>query len=268
MMNTFNHDSGDTNSLSKAWVFGRVLFLICILIMIMWASLGANDQSNVRFEMQKKASTVRSGGQSRWEKEVGERRALEMMRKAAHFMQSELYKSPQSHRRRVTKAVLSVEEGRMSLPAITIEKTVHISSKHIENFEGDAASEMEALIFKAMASLWIWDGEGEAPLELLDAMAEYLRAASTGLQDISANQGACICQNGLNRHGAVVYSAHFLQFCEATKPGFVSELNARLATGWNESFFQDFMGHSLETLLESYQIWQVSGLLSLSCNNS
>ncbi|KAL6983275.1 hypothetical protein U1Q18_016665 [Sarracenia purpurea var. burkii] len=105
---------------------------------------------------------------------------------------------------------------------------------------------------KGIAFVWLYDN---APNVLINGMAEYI-TTSAGLGPVSGSHGGDgwpepdnICwMNG--NPGAV---AHFLNYCEEHRRGFIQRLNQAMKCCWHDRTVDDALGVPAQQLCASYR---------------
>lgn len=255
------------------WVFSRALAFLSILLMIAWSGFSSGDE--------KRSYHVQANGQPIWRSSsakqplINEPQLLQIMKQASLFMEGQLYTTPETPRKTVKSVTLSFEDS-ISVPLVTIQSNIYMSSKYtiMGNFEGNHSTvELERAIYTAMAHVWLWNGKGNAPLGLMGAMTNLLTSFALGLEArnytfaevvTSTHSHATIEDEGGQQQWAwslwdsyheelLPLTTSFLAFCEGAKPGFLSALNSKLEHGWNQSYFQDLLNRTVDDLWEDFK---------------
>ncbi|EFJ25011.1 hypothetical protein SELMODRAFT_100569 [Selaginella moellendorffii] len=160
------------------------------------------------------ASPASPGGQ-RFDAELGINGALSMMVDAIHYIQMAFaYSSPATPRKTVDTITFTLED--MPGVAYTYGSQFHLSASYVAGYTGEFQREMRSIVYHEMTHVWQWDGKdgNRAPSGLIEGIASFIT----------------------------------LSYVNDLRPGFVTELNSKLATGWSESFFSDLTGKSVEQL--------------------
>ncbi|KAJ7965083.1 Basic secretory protein, partial [Quillaja saponaria] len=127
----------------------------------------------------------------------------------------------------------------------------------------------DAIVFKvqrAMAKIWLWDGESNAPPSLIDGMVEYVcELAGFGNVKFSGSHVELPeCEHVWWKDKNPKVVARFLHYCEGEKKGFIQRLNYALKDTWHDRIVDDVMGIPAQQLCGSYNsssASQVSNLL-------
>ncbi|GLJ48769.1 hypothetical protein SUGI_1028440 [Cryptomeria japonica] len=99
-----------------------------------------------------------------------------------------------------------------------------------------------------MTHFWQWDGQGKAPRGLIDGIADYVRLTA-GLVPPYWNKPG----SGDRWDQGDEVTAYFLQYCESVSSGFVANINAKMASGWDLGFFNEVTGKSVDELWSDYK---------------
>ncbi|RWW62492.1 hypothetical protein BHE74_00030373, partial [Ensete ventricosum] len=118
----------------------------------------------------------------------------------------------------------------------------------------DVKAAVAAAVQRGMARVWLWDGRGEAPRSLLDAMAEYV-AMSSGMASPSIrprNTSVSPFNASCWEDDDHVRLASFLHYCNAKHHGFVARLNRAMREEWTEDTFSAALGSSAPQICSAY----------------
>ncbi|XP_065025917.1 uncharacterized protein LOC135650475 [Musa acuminata AAA Group] len=118
----------------------------------------------------------------------------------------------------------------------------------------DVKAAVAEAVQRGMARVWLWDGRGEAPRSLLDAMAEYV-AMSSGMASPSIrprNTSISPFNASCWEDDDHVRLASFLNYCDAKHHGFVARLNRAMQEEWTEDTFNVTLGSSVPQICSSY----------------
>ncbi|GLJ37515.1 hypothetical protein SUGI_0762310 [Cryptomeria japonica] len=215
--------------ISSTSIWKRTLLFSAISILAVWAHFKTPAKA-VDIIVINTAKT-KAGGKL-FEAIIGEDKGIFLAKQASDFVQNLLYSNPKYPRKNVTQIILSIDN--YTKIAVTDEYVIHISDEYIADYVGDLEGEIMGLIYREMGRVWLWNGGGEAPLTLIEGMAEYLRL-SAGLYPSQTYS------NAETDHGSDGQQmAKYLQYCESVKSGFVAEFNGRLEEKWNTDLFAEF----------------------------
>ncbi|CAL9121083.1 unnamed protein product, partial [Musa acuminata var. zebrina] len=118
----------------------------------------------------------------------------------------------------------------------------------------DVKAAVAEAVQRGMARVWLWDGRGEAPRSLLDAMAEYV-AMSSGMASPSIrprNTSVSPLNASCWEDDDHVRLASFLNYCDAKHHGFVARLNRAMHEEWTEDTFNVTLGSSVPQICSAY----------------
>lgn len=214
----------------------------------------SKDAVAVEFVVENLANSTPGG--ERFEQTVGNAKALDMLASASAFINRVLYDGSSIPRKVVSKLIFSVDQDTQGFVAYTVggeknESFIHLSDKYVGGYNEspDVAREIEGIIYHESTHVWQWNGQGTAPGGLIEGIADYIRLIAGLAPPHWVKAGA-----GERWDQGYDITAYFLQYCESLKPGFVRDVNARLALGtWNLNFFQNLLGKSVDQLWADYK---------------
>ncbi|KAG1334908.1 hypothetical protein COCNU_03G010270 [Cocos nucifera] len=127
---------------------------------------------------------------------------------------------------------------------------IHVSPNLMA--EADVKMSLASAVQRAMAQVWLRNGQGRAPRSLLNAMMEYLTMAARLLHplkhyDLSITPNTS-CWDDSNYSD----NARFLQYCEEKRQGFIARLNRAMMEDWNEHMVDRALGLQSGQLCSAY----------------
>ncbi|XP_031499518.1 uncharacterized protein LOC116263858 [Nymphaea colorata] len=144
--------------------------------------------------------------------------------------------------------------------------TIYVGSGILREKEdvGKVRRVVGSAVQKVMAYVWLSDGDGRTPAELLDGIADYVTLASVGglkVARVPTGEG-----NGRTGETNVSGSrsrecwlaedpgevAAFIGYCECMSSGFVARLNEKMAEGWRPEMVDEALGTSSMRLCSSF----------------
>eukprot|EP00249_Psilotum_nudum_P012275 c23689_g1_i1 orf=468-1196(-) len=195
-----------------------------------------------------------SGGQI-FDAAVGTTVAQQILTDATQFIQDTFYGGdPSIPEKDVSSITLYVDDKSNPNPAYTVGADtmyeIHLSESYIASYTGDVAKEIEGILYHESTHAWQWNGQGQAPSGLIEGIADYIRLTANLAASTWGQPG-----EGSSWDEGYDVTAYFLQYCESLSSSFsfVEELNAKMATGWSETFFQDLLGQTVQQLWSSYK---------------
>ncbi|XP_057763785.1 uncharacterized protein LOC130985043 [Salvia miltiorrhiza] len=122
-----------------------------------------------------------------------------------------------------------------------------VSSRVLEGANFDR--EMALAIRRGVARVWLWDGAGDAPRNVVDGIVEYLveicddAAAPEVLEPPAA--AAAVCWDDSSNARSV---AELLRRGERRRPGFIGRLNRAMKDGWSDEKLGGALGLPVDKL--------------------
>ncbi|GLJ24731.1 hypothetical protein SUGI_0472820 [Cryptomeria japonica] len=185
-------------------------------------------------------------GGNRFDQEIGQSGAFEIMDSSTKFIWNTFHQNSAADRKNVDKVTLIVES--MDGVAYTSADEIHLSSDYVGNYGGDVKAEIRGVLYHEMTHVWQWNGQGKAPGGLIEGIADYVRLTAGLAPSHWVKPGT----GDKWDHGYDV-TAYFLQYCDSIRSGFVADINAKMASGWDLGFFNDLTGKSVDQLWSDYK---------------
>ncbi|KAG6424949.1 hypothetical protein SASPL_115372 [Salvia splendens] len=186
------------------------------------------------------------GGQ-RFEKEIGIPYTLEIMKDINYFIWDIFQQYDESDRKPVEVAKVFIREYD-GAEAITYGEMVNVSSLYLQGYQGNLKWEFTSLLHHELTHVFQWNGEGKAPVGLVEGMADYMILISNYYPKGFASRGM-----GERWDQGYDFTARFLEYCEELKSGFVAALNKKIRYTWSEDFFVELMGKPVSQLWTEYK---------------
>ncbi|MCO5556720.1 hypothetical protein L7F22_010271 [Adiantum nelumboides] len=212
--------------------------------------------ARTRYVARNKAANTAGG--RKFDAAVGESEAENTMASASELIQKIFgYGGNNAYAKKEVEQVTlyvddEVAEGEETVTEVEedVEATVHLSESYVGTYaEDEVEAEVKGVLYREMTRIWQWDGDGSAEgKSVTDGIADYVRL-SAGLS--SSRWGKRGQGDRWDQGGEV--TAYFLQYCESLQADFVGALNAKMASGWDASYFQDLTGQSVDQLWASYK---------------
>ncbi|EFJ24815.1 hypothetical protein SELMODRAFT_232195 [Selaginella moellendorffii] len=188
-----------------------------------------------------------TAGGRRFDSVVGAQGAFTILSDAIAFVQSTFdYSNPSTPKKSVARITFTVDD--IGGVAYTSNDQIHLSASYVGDYSGDVAREIRGVMFHEMTHVWQWNGRGGAPGGLIEGIADFVRLKANLAPSHWVKPGA-----GNRWDEGYDVTARFLDYVNSLSAGFVAKLNAKLATGWSESYFQDLTGKSVGTLWSDYK---------------
>ncbi|CAN1143288.1 hypothetical protein LINPERPRIM_LOCUS26438 [Linum perenne] len=125
---------------------------------------------------------------------------------------------------------------------------IHVNANFLGSYKGNIRREFVGIVYHQVASIWQWNGGGEAPKGLVSGIAEFVRMnARYGTSEkVRGGDG-----NRWDEGDGV--TCRFLEYCEEVKKGFVMELNRKMRYGYTNAYFVDLLGKSVDQVWKDYK---------------
>ncbi|GLJ24737.1 hypothetical protein SUGI_0472890 [Cryptomeria japonica] len=186
-----------------------------------------------------------SGG-NRFDQEIGQSGAFEIMDSSTRFIWNTFHQQSAADRKNVDRVALIVES--MDGVAYTSADEIHLSADYVGNYGGDVKAEIRGVLYHEMTHVWQWNGQGKAPGGLIEGIADYVRLTAGLAPSHWVKPGG-----GDKWDQGYDVTALFLQYCDSIRSGFVADINAKMASGWDLGFFNDLTGKSVDQLWSDYK---------------
>ncbi|CAL9049534.1 unnamed protein product [Musa banksii] len=227
----------------------RVTTILTLVAISLWANYEASRSVDI--------SVVNSVYGSRADrlfdlKFASNGRAHRIIHHASQFVEQVLYPDEWYPRKPINHITLRLASDD-DLPFLTSvspgfdagDYTIRLSPILMSAADADAA--VAAAVHRAVAKLWLWDGQRTAPESLLEAAAEYL-AMAAGFGSRPNIAYAVALESNATR-----WSAEFLQYCEAKRNGFVAGLNRGMQERWTELTADEAFGSPVRQVYAAYR---------------
>ncbi|KAF5814083.1 hypothetical protein HanPI659440_Chr03g0112451 [Helianthus annuus] len=103
-------------------------------------------------------------------------------------------------------------------------------------------------LYHEMTHIWQWNGKGQAPGGLIEGIADYVRLKAGYAPSHWVQPG-----QGDRWDQGYDVTARFLDYCNGLRDGFVAELNKKMRDGYNDGFFVDLLGKTVDQLWAEYK---------------
>ncbi|CAN6304746.1 unnamed protein product [Urochloa humidicola] len=207
-------------------------------------ALAAATAGAVTFTATNTASNTTGG--ERFDQAVGLAYANQVLSNASTFIWSTFNQTTPADRKPVDAVTLVVAD--VGGVAFTSDDVITLSAPYVGNYSGDVKTEVTGVLFHETTHVWQWDGQGQANGGLIEGIADYVRLKAGYAPGHWVKPG----QGDKWDHGYDV-TARFLDYCDALKPGFVAELNAKMKNGYTDEFFAQILGKNVQELWQDYK---------------
>lgn len=226
---------------SNAAVISRLLLVGFIGIVSIWANHEASKGYAITLVNESAATSAGARFQLFY---VANDEATRVAIKASNIIENFLYPYSNGSSKKPIKSVIIKLVDRNLTNNVVVEMgseqdqfVLNISPSVMggTNFGHD----MVVAIRQGVARMWLWDGEGSAPNNLMTGLIEYLiniLDVSTSIEPLEP--AAAVCWDPDN--GRAV--AEFLKHGERRRPGFIRRLNRAMKDGWSEEILGGALG--------------------------
>ncbi|GLT45707.1 hypothetical protein SLA2020_195200 [Shorea laevis] len=221
----------------------RHSFLLSVLLL----SLAAirTTEAAVEYVVNNNAGSSRGG--TRFTNEIGTDYSRQTLPSATDFIWRLFQQNNDADRKNVPKVTLFIDNMN-GPPAYSGNNEIHVNANYVGNYPGDVKREFTGMLFHEMTHIWQWDGNQQAPRGLIEGIADFVRLKASYAPShwVKAGQGDR-WDDGYD------VTARFLDYCNDLKNGFVAELNKKMRNGYNDNYFAELPGKSVDQLWNDYK---------------
>ncbi|KAH1152315.1 hypothetical protein GLYMA_16G214200v4 [Glycine max] len=186
-------------------------------------------------------------GGVRFRDKIGAEYANQTLDSATQFIWEIFQQNNPSDRKSVQKVSLFVDD--MDGIAYTRKNEIHVSARYVNGYSGgDVKREITGVLFHQVCYVWQWKGNGKAPGGLTGGIADFVR--------LKANYAASHWRKpgqGQKWNEGYEITAHFLDYCDSLKSGFVGQLNQWMRTDYSDEFFFLLLAKPVNHLWRDYK---------------
>ncbi|CAN1134497.1 Basic secretory protease (Fragments) [Linum perenne] len=208
---------------------------------ILLISTQATTAAAIKYSVRNTAAATPGG--VRFEKELGAEYSRQVLSKATAFIWSTFQQSNPADRKPIHQISLFIDD--IDGVAYIIKNEIHASARWISfNLKRD----FEAVMYHQMATMWQWNGKGKASVNVTTGIADFVRLKAGYAPYYWAKPG-----EGSQWDEGYDVTARFLDYCDGLKSGFVAQLNKKMRYGYNDGFFRELTGKSVDQLWRDYK---------------
>ncbi|GKC36710.1 putative plant basic secretory protein family protein [Tanacetum coccineum] len=187
-------------------------------------------------------------GGVRFNNEIGVQYTTQTLSSATSFIWTTFQQNTDSDRKNVARVSVFIDD--MDGVAYTNSKNeIHVSAKYIQGYGGDLKKEITGVLYHEMTHVWQWNGNGQPrPGGLIEGIADYVRLKAGYAPSHWVKPG-----EGNRWDQGYDVTARFLDYCNGLRNGFVAELNKKMRGGYNDGFFVDLLGKTVDQLWAQYK---------------
>ncbi|KAK9074007.1 hypothetical protein SSX86_006602 [Deinandra increscens subsp. villosa] len=125
---------------------------------------------------------------------------------------------------------------------------INVSSIYLKGYEGDLKWEFTSLLYHEMTHVFQWNGEGHAPIGLVEGVADYMI-----LKAGYAPPGFAVPGQGDRWDQGYDFTARFLEYCDGISADFVAKLNKKMRFDFDVKYFEELTGKPVDQLWREYK---------------
>ncbi|CAI9290313.1 unnamed protein product [Lactuca saligna] len=209
-------------------------------------SLSFCGTSAVNYQAINDASNTPGG--IRFTNKIGIPYTKQIMRTINNFVWTTiLQQSDPADQKHVSTMIVYIQQYK-GAEAIAWGDNINVSSVYLEGYQGDVKWEFTSLLHHEITHVFQWDGEGQAPVGLVEGVADYTKLKANYAQVGFAEPGS-----GDRWDQGYDFTARFLEYCDGIVPGFVAKLNKMMRFSFDVKYFEDLTGKPVDQLWQEYK---------------
>ncbi|MFS7920137.1 hypothetical protein Hanom_Chr03g00220891 [Helianthus anomalus] len=190
-------------------------------------------------------ATATPGG-VRFTNDIGVEYTTQTLASATSFIWNTFQQNTENDRKNVASVSVFIDD--MDGVAYASNNEIHVSARYIQGYSGDVKTEITGVLYHEMAHIWQWNGNGQAPGGLIEGIADYVRLKAGYAPSHWVQPG-----QGDRWDQGYDVTARFLDYCNGLRDGFVAELNKKMRDSYNDGFFVDLLGKTVDQLWAEYK---------------
>ncbi|KAD4179257.1 hypothetical protein R6Q59_022860 [Mikania micrantha] len=185
-------------------------------------------------------------GGVRFTNDIGVEYTTQILATASSFIWTTFQQNTEADRKNVARVSVFIDD--MNGVAYTSNDEIHVSASYIQGYSGDVRNEITGVLYHEMVHVWQWNGNGQAPGGLVEGIADYVRLKAGYVPSHWVQPG-----QGDRWDQGYDVTARFLDYCNGLRDGFVAELNKKMRGGYNNAFFVELLGKTVDELWADYK---------------
>ncbi|KAI8532724.1 hypothetical protein RHMOL_Rhmol11G0235700 [Rhododendron molle] len=187
-------------------------------------------------------------GGIRFTNEIGLEYSKQTLISATEFTWRLFQQNSEADRRTTPKISLFIATLGASQVAFSSNDEIRVNADYVQGFSGDVRKEITGILYHEVVHSWRWDGNGQAPVGLIDGIADFVRLKAGYMPDHWRQPGS-----GDKWDNGYDITAWFLDYCNGLRNEFVAELNKKMRTGYSDDFFFELLGKTVDQLWSEYK---------------
>ncbi|OVA02042.1 Uncharacterized protein family [Macleaya cordata] len=227
----------------------HLIFVLSSLVVIALVALQGTHA--VQYDVTNEA--VGTPGGTIFDNQIGIEYSRQTLESGSAFIWQIFGQSNEADRKNVQRISMFVRP--VDGVASTSGDQIQVSANYIARFSGDVKREITGVLYHELTHVWQWDGTPgpRTPGSLIEGIADYVRLKANYPAPGWVQAGA---GNSWDERSDV--TAHFLDYCNSLRAGFVAELNSKMRTGYNANYFVELLGKTAEQLFSDYKAMYAS----------
>ncbi|KAL6611396.1 hypothetical protein ACP70R_039324 [Stipagrostis hirtigluma subsp. patula] len=218
-------------------------------LLVLSAAAGG-EAATVSFGVRNLAANTAGG--RRFDTTVGRDHARNVLEEATSVVWSLFHQTSAADRKAVDAVELVVADGITGGCRASPSQPgrIDLSARFVGSYGGDIRAEVTGMLYREVARVWQWDGEGRANAALVHGISDWvrLRAGYAPERWVKPGEG----MHWDEQYPGV--TARFLEYLDTRRTGFVAELNSGLKKATSgEQIFRRITGESVETFWAQYK---------------
>ncbi|KAJ0773602.1 hypothetical protein HanOQP8_Chr03g0101181 [Helianthus annuus] len=185
-------------------------------------------------------------GGVRFTNDIGIEYTNQTLASATCFIWNTFQQNTENDRKNVASVSVFIDD--MDGVAYASNNEIHVSARYIQGYSGEVKTEITGVLYHEMTHIWQWNGNGQAPGGLIEGIADYVRLKAGYAPNHWVQPG-----QGDRWDQGYDVTARFLDYCNGLRDGFVAELNKKMRDGYNDGFFVDLLGKTVDQLWAEYK---------------
>ncbi|ESW15059.1 hypothetical protein PHAVU_007G040900 [Phaseolus vulgaris] len=212
------------------------MYVVCFLLFL------AAMQGTEAVEYSFTNNALSTPGGVRFRDEIGEEYTKQTLDSATQFIWGIFQQNSPADRKSVEKVSLFVDD--MDGVAYTSNDEIHVSARYVNGYSGDVRIEITGVLYHEMVHVWQWSG----PTGVIEGIADYVRLKANYAPSHWKKPG-----EGQKWDQGYDVTAHFLDYCDSLKSGFVAQLNQQMRSGYSDELFVQLLGKTVDQLWQEYK---------------
>ncbi|KAL7185185.1 hypothetical protein ACSBR2_027169 [Camellia fascicularis] len=244
---------------SNSKIILRLFFIVVVGVLSLWANHEASKGFQIKIQNNAAADSTASRQFDLLY--VSNDKATRLVLKTSKFVETILYPNPNTTqpKKQVNRVTLGLTSRNLThivmVESLKDHEFVLLLSPSIFMEKTNVDHAMLRAVQNGMSRVWLYNNN--APKSLIDGMVEYLSGlpglgGGAAAEDFSGGGNQPESDNSCWKDENPRAVAHFLNYCEVYKKGFIQRLNQGMRVGWNDRTVEDAIGMPAQYVCASY----------------